>query len=225
MLKKILIFAVVILLVFTFFWFDGAKYLSLEVFNVWFDENPLRAAAIYFTVYLLVASLSLPGAVVITLLGGSVFGLWWGVLLVSFSSSIGATIAFLVSRTLLANTVHRKFGHYLEGINTGVARDGAFYLFTLRLIPAVPFVVVNVVFSVTKMKIWTFYWVSQAGMLAGTIVFVNAGSQLGAIEQFDAASILTPSIIGAFVLLALFPFIVRKGVDIYRAKKSVSTLC
>lgn len=215
-IKKFFVFIVVAALIAAFFWFDGAQYLSLSLFQQWFAEDPWRAAGIYFVLYVLVAALSLPGAAIITLLGGAVFGLWWGVLLVSFASSLGATLSFLVARTLFADTVAKKFGRYVESINRGVERDGAFYLFTLRLIPAVPFVVVNLVFGLTKIKTTTFYWVSQVGMFAGTIIYVNAGAQLGAVEELSASGVLTPSIIGAFVALALFPFIIRWAVDKYR---------
>jgi len=215
-IKKIIVFLVVAALIAAFLLLDGSQYLSLALFQQWFAEDPWRAAGIYFALYVLVAALSLPGAAIITLLGGAVFGLWWGVLLVSFASSIGATLSFLVARTLFADTVSRKFGRYVESINNGVERDGAFYLFTLRLIPAVPFVVVNLVFGLTKIKTVTFYWVSQVGMFAGTVIYVNAGAQLGAVEALTAASVLTPSIIGAFIALAIFPFIVRWAVDKYR---------
>lgn len=217
--KKIFIFILVVSLAGTFLWFDAGQYVSLSVFQQWFAEDPWRAAGLYFGLYLLVAALSLPGAALITLLGGAVFGLWWGVLLVSFASSLGATLSFLVARSLLADTVNKKFSHYLEDINKGVERDGAFYLFTLRLIPAVPFVVINLVFGLTKIKTLTFYWVSQVGMLLGTIVYVNAGAQLAVVEELSPAGILTPEIVGAFVLLAIFPFIVRVMVEKYRYRQ------
>jgi dihydrolipoamide dehydrogenase len=221
--KKLLVLLVVIALVGAFFWFDGAQYLSLAMFKIWFADDPWRAAGIYFGLYVLIAALSLPGAAIITLLGGAVFGLWWGVLLVSFASTLGATLSFLVSRTLLVDTVNKKFGRYLDEVNRGVERDGAFYLFTLRLIPVVPFVVINLVFGLTKIKTLTFYWVSQLGMLVGTVVYVNAGAQLGAVEELSAAGILTPNIIGAFVLLALFPFIIRAIVTRYRHWKAYAS--
>ncbi|MFT5419780.1 MAG: dihydrolipoamide dehydrogenase [Candidatus Endobugula sp.] len=214
--KKLFVVVIVAALAGAFFWFDGAQYLSLEIFKQWLVEDPLRAAGIYFGLYLLMAALSLPGAAIATLLAGAVFGLWWGVLLVSFASTLGATLSFLVARTVLADTVNKKFGRYLGDINRGVERDGAFYLFTLRLIPIVPFVVINLVFGLTKIKIWTFYWVSQVGMLIGTFIFVNAGAQLGAVDELSAAGILTPQIIGAFALLAVFPFVIRMLVNKYR---------
>jgi dihydrolipoamide dehydrogenase len=216
---KLLILIIVAALIGAFFYFDGQQYISISTFRVWVDENALTASLAYLGLYILVAGLSLPGAAGITVLGGAVFGLWLGVLLVSFASSIGATLAFLLSRTLFADTVNAKFGNYLAKINEGVDKEGAFYLFTLRLIPAVPFFVVNIVFGLTKIKTWTFYWVSQLGMFAGTIIFVNAGAQLGAVEELSVAGVLTPSILGAFVLLAIFPYIVRGVISGWKARQ------
>jgi dihydrolipoamide dehydrogenase len=216
---KLLILIIVAAFIGAFFYFDGQQYISISTFRVWVDENALTASLAYLGLYILVAGLSLPGAAGITVLGGAVFGLWLGVLLVSFASSIGATLAFLLSRTLFADAVNAKFGNYLAKINEGVDKEGAFYLFTLRLIPAVPFFVVNIVFGLTKIKTWTFYWVSQLGMFAGTIIFVNAGAQLGAVEELSVAGVLTPSILGAFVLLAIFPYIVRGVISGWKARQ------
>jgi dihydrolipoamide dehydrogenase len=216
---KLLLLIVVVALIGAFFYFDGQQYIAISTFRNWVDENVLTASFAYLGLYILVAALSLPGAAAITLLGGAVFGLWLGVLLVSFASSIGATLAFLLSRMLFADFVNAKFGNYLSKINAGVDKEGAFYLFTLRLIPAVPFFVVNLVFGLTKIKAWTFYWVSQIGMFAGTIIFVNAGAQLGAVEELSVAGVLTPSILGAFVLLAIFPYIVRICVGGWKARQ------
>jgi dihydrolipoamide dehydrogenase len=216
---KLLLVMVVVALIGAFFYFDGQQYIAVSTFREWVDQNVLTASLAYLGLYILVAALSLPGAAAITLLGGAVFGLWLGVLLVSFASSIGATLAFLLSRTLFADIVNAKFGNYLSKINAGVDKEGAFYLLTLRLIPAVPFFVVNLVFGLTKIKAWTFYWVSQIGMFAGTIIFVNAGAQLGAVEELSVAGVLTPSILGAFVLLAIFPYIVRIGVSSWKARQ------
>jgi dihydrolipoamide dehydrogenase len=216
---KLLLVMVVVALIGAFFYFDGQQYIAVSTFREWVDQNVLMASLAYLGLYILVAALSLPGAAAITLLGGAVFGLWLGVLLVSFASSIGATLAFLLSRTLFADIVNAKFGNYLSKINAGVDKEGAFYLLTLRLIPAVPFFVVNLVFGLTKIKAWTFYWVSQIGMFAGTIIFVNAGAQLGALEELSVAGVLTPSILGAFVLLAIFPYIVRIGVSSWKARQ------
>ncbi len=217
--SKLVVLVVVVALVGAFFAFDGQQYISIERFRAWVDENVFSAALAYFALYVLVAALSLPGAAAITLLGGAVFGLWLGVLLVSFASSVGATLAFLLSRTLFADTVNKKFGSYLVKINEGIKREGAFYLFTLRLIPAIPFFVINLVFGLSKMKTWTFYWVSQLGMFVGTIIYVNAGAQLGEVDELSVSGVLTPSIIGAFILLAIFPYIVRAAVDWWKAKK------
>ncbi|MFT6389894.1 MAG: dihydrolipoamide dehydrogenase [Cellvibrionaceae bacterium] len=219
---KISILLLVIALVGAFFWLDGQQYISVDRFQGWVENNIVGAALAYFALYVLVAALSLPGAAAITLLGGAVFGLWTGVLLVSFASSIGATAALLLSRTLFTDTVHKKLGNHLAKINEGIKREGAFYLFSLRLIPAIPFFVINLVFGLTKMKTWTFYWVSQIGMLAGTFIFVNAGAQLGAAEELSVSGVLTLPIIGSFVLLALFPFIVRVAVDWFKRKKVYS---
>lgn len=219
---KISLLLLVIALVGAFFWFDGQQYISVGRFQAWVESNIIGAALAYFTLYILVAALSLPGAAAITLLGGAVFGLWLGILLVSFASTIGATIAFLLSRTLFADTVNKKFSKHLTKINDGVEREGAFYLFSLRLIPAIPFFVINLVFGLSKMKTWTFYWVSQIGMLAGTFIYVNAGAQLGAAEELSVSGVLTLPIIGSFVLLALFPFIVRAIMDWFKRQKVYS---
>jgi dihydrolipoamide dehydrogenase len=216
---KLIVLFVVIALIGAFFYFDGQQYISILKFRGWVDQNALTASLTYLGLYILVAALSLPGAAAITLLGGAVFGLWLGVLLVSFASSIGATLAFLLSRTLFADIVNAKFGNYLTKINAGIDKEGVFYLFTLRLIPAVPFFVINLVFGLTKIKAWTFYWVSQLGMFAGTIVFVNAGAQLGAVEELSVSGVLTPSILGAFVLLAVFPYVVRGVISWWKARQ------
>jgi len=161
--------------------------------------------------------LSIPGATVLTLIGGAVFGLLWGTLLVSFASSLGATLAFLLSRFVLRDWVQERFGAQLRGVNQGVEREGAFYLFTLRLIPAVPFFAINVAMGLTPIRTWTFYWVSQLGMLGATIVYVNAGTQLAAISS--PAGILSPQVVGALVLLGLFPLVAKKLLDAWKARR------
>jgi pyruvate/2-oxoglutarate dehydrogenase complex dihydrolipoamide dehydrogenase (E3) component/uncharacterized membrane protein YdjX (TVP38/TMEM64 family) len=182
-----------------------------------FQANPLLTAALYFLIYVAVTALSLPGAAVMTLAGGAIFGLLWGTVLVSFASSVGATLAFLVSRYLLRDMVQARFGEKLKAINAGVERDGGFYLFTLRLVPVFPFFVINLVMGLTPMKTRTFYWVSQLGMLAGTVVYVNAGTQLAQIESLSG--ILSPGLIASFVLLGVFPLIARKIVDLVKARR------
>src|SRR5688572_13386278 len=198
--SRLLVLAAIVALIAAFFVFDLRQYFSLEYFqsrraaiSAYVDANPLLAAALYFAIYVAVAGLSLPGAAILTLVGGAVFGLLWGLVLVSFASTIGATLAFLVSRFLLRDWVQAKFGEKLKPINDGVAREGAFYLFALRLVPAFPFFVINLVMGLTPIRTWTFYWVSQLGMLAGTIVYVYAGTQLGEFR-------ISGGLIAAFVL-------------------------
>jgi len=172
-----------------------------------YAANPWTARALYFVAYVAVASLSLPGAAILTLAGGGVLGFGWGLLLVSFASSIGATVSFLVARYVLRDVVHARFGARLADIDRGMERDGALYLFSLRLIPVVPFFAINLAMGLTTLRTWTFYWVSQLGMLAGTAVYVNAGTQLASISSLrDVAS---PGLLGAFVLLGLFPLVAK----------------
>ncbi len=222
--KKILALVAVVLAIGAFFAFDLGRFLSLDylkssqaAFAELYASQPLQVAGVYFLIYVAATALSLPGAAIITLAGGAIFGLWWGTLIVSFASSIGATLALLVSRFVLGSTVEAKFGKRLAEINRGVEKDGAFYLFTLRLIPVVPFFVINLLMGLTKMKARTFYWVSQVGMLAGTVVFVNAGTQLAQIESLQG--ILSPGLIGSFVLLGVFPLMARKIVEGVKKRK------
>ena len=183
----------------------------------YFDQYPVRTAATYFVVYVAVTALSLPGAAVMTLAGGAVFGLLWGTVIVSFASTIGATLAFLVSRYLLRQVVQTRYGQKLKTVNKGIAKDGAFYLFTLRLVPLFPFFAINLLMGLTPLATRTFYWVSQIGMLAGTIVYVNAGTQLARIESLDG--ILSPALIASFTLLGVFPLLARKTVDAFKARR------
>jgi dihydrolipoamide dehydrogenase len=217
--KKITLLLVIALIVSAYLIFDGEQYLRLEYFQEIYHQQPLASALIYFVIYVVAAGLSLPGAALLTIIGGMVFGLWTGLLLVSFASSIGATLAFLVSRLLLRDWVQNKFSSYLVSVNRGVEREGAFYLFTLRLIPVFPFWIINLVMGLTPMKAVTFYWVSQLGMLAGTAVYVNAGAELGAVEEFSTAGILTPTLLLSFLLLAIFPFIARGLVSMVQRQK------
>lgn len=197
------------LIIGAYFVLDGQQYLSLELFQQYYQQQPLVFALIYFVIYVLVTSLSLPGAALLTIMGGMIFGLWVGVLLVSFASTLGATAAFLMSRFVLRDWVQAKFSNYLTAVNAGVEKDGALYLFSLRLIPLFPFWIINLVMGLMPIKVRTYYWVSQLGMLAGTFVFVNAGASLGAIDELSTAGILTPKVLLSFALLAVFPFIAR----------------
>ncbi len=215
---KLPLFAVIAALIVGFFMFDLGTYFNLEYFDAQRDriehhqqDNPLQALLIYVGIYIAVTALSLPGAAVMTLVGGAVFGLLWGTVAVSFASVIGATAALLVARFLFRDLVQSRFADSLRTINAGVEKDGISYLVFLRLVPAFPFFVINLVMGLTRMPAWKFFLVSQIGMLPGTLVFVNAGTQLAQIES--PAGILSPTLIGSFVLLGLFPFIARRVVE------------
>jgi pyruvate/2-oxoglutarate dehydrogenase complex dihydrolipoamide dehydrogenase (E3) component/uncharacterized membrane protein YdjX (TVP38/TMEM64 family) len=172
---------------------------------------------VYFGVYVAVTALSLPGAVILTLAGGAIFGLVWGTVVVSFASTVGATLAMLAARTILRDSIEQRFGKRLAELNKGVEREGPFYLFTLRLIPAMPFFVLNLLMGLTRMKTLTYFWVSQLGMLAGTIVYVYAGTELGKVDSLR--SVASPGLIGAFVLLGLFPLLTKKTLDAVQRRK------
>lgn len=182
-----------------------------------YANNPLLVTGIFFLVYVTSTALSLPGAALLTLLGGALFGLVTGLVVVSFASSFGATLAFLGSRFLLRDWVQTKFGDKLKAINDGVAKDGAFYLFSLRLIPVVPFFVINLAMGLTPIKTRTYYWVSQLGMLLGTLVYVNAGTQLARIESLG--DIASPGLLASFAALGLFPWIARGIMNLIRRRR------
>ncbi len=227
MKKKLVLVGIIAAIVTLFFTFDLGQYLTLEFIKAQqeqvetlYAENRLATLLIFFIVYVLVTGASLPGAAVMSLAAGAIFGLLTGVILISFASTIGASIAFMISRYLFRDTVEARFGSSLKSINAGIARDGAFYLFALRLVPAFPFFVINLVMGLTKIKLTTFYWVSQLGMFAGTIVYINAGTQLARINS--ASEIFSPGIIVSFVLLALLPFVGRKLVTILKNRKALS---
>lgn len=224
-MKKIIIILLIAALIISFFVFDLGQYLNLEYLKSqkqsienYYQNNQLLTMGIYFISYVIMAALSLPGAVILTLAGGAIFGLLTGTLLVSFASTIGATLAFLISRTLLRDVIQKKFGDSLVSFNEGVKKDGAFYLFTLRLVPVFPFFVVNLVMGLTALKTSTYYWVSQLGMLIGTIVYVNAGTQLGKLGSISG--ILSPALIGSFVLLGLFPLLAKKGLEYFKQRRT-----
>ena len=222
--KKIALLLSLALAVGLFFAFDLGQYLNLQTLKAQQQNiesfraaNPGVTTLGYFVIYVLVTALSLPGATLLTLAGGAVFGLWWGLLIISFASTIGATLAFLIARYLLRDWVSQRFGQRLKTIDDGIAREGAFYLFTLRLVPLFPFFLINLLLGLTAMKARTFYWVSQIGMFAGTVVYVNAGTQLGRIESLSG--IVSPALLGSFALLGIFPLIARKVVEHIRANK------
>jgi len=221
---KILLLTIIALVVALFFVFDLQRFLTLESiktsqqdFEVFYRNHAAATIAGYMVIYILVTAMSLPGAAVMTLAGGALFGLLAGTIMVSFASTIGATLAFLLSRFLFRDAIQQKFGDKLAAINRGIKKDGNFYLFTLRLVPAFPFFMINVVMGLTPIKTASFFLVSQIGMLPGTIVYLNAGTQLGKLES--ASGILSPAIIFSFALLGIFPFIARKIVDFLKARK------
>lgn len=220
---KVAIAGVAILGIIAFRYFGLGEYLSLEYikasqakFNELYHSHQFLVIAAYMGVYIAVAALSLPGAAVLTLASGAMFGLVVGTVVVSFASTIGATLACLVSRYLLRDWVQGKFGDKLQAINTGIEKDGAFYLFTLRLVPIFPFFVINLLMGLTRMRISTFFWVSQVGMLAGTIVYVNAGKELAQIDSL--AGILSPGVLISFALLGLFPITVKKLLALFNKR-------
>jgi len=213
-MKKPLLLAFVLALIGLFFLLDLQRYFTLEelkdnlsVFTAWRDAHPVLASAIFFAVYVAVTALSLPGAAVMTLAAGAMFGFLWGLVLVSFASSVGALLAFLLGRYIFREAVQSRFGSRLKTFNEGMRRDGAFYLFSLRLVPVFPFFVINLLMALTAIKAWTFYWVSQLGMLLGTMVYVNAGTQLAQIDRLS--EVASPALLLSFLLLALFPLLAR----------------
>ena len=227
-MKKKAFLALTVALVFVaFFALDLQRFLSLEAMQrslgtlrgLYVEHGGLMVGG-YFLAYVLMAALSLPGATVMGLAGGAVFGFWVATVAVSFASTIGATLAFLMSRYLFRDLVQSRFGDRLAAMNVGVAREGAWYLFTLRLIPVFPFFVINLLMGLTPMSVRTFYWVSQLGMLGGTMVYVNAGKELGALSS--VSGILSPSLILAFALLGLFPLVVKKVVAWVQARRKAA---
>ena len=222
--KKLLIVGLLVALVVAFFAFDLGRFLSLDYIKsrqadltALAEAQPWLIGGSFFAIYVAVAALSLPGAAIMTLAAGAIFGLVPGTVIVSFASSIGATLAFLASRYVLREGVQSRFGARLADIDKGVEKEGAFYLFTLRLVPLIPFFVINLVMGLTKMKALTFYWVSQLGMFAGTIVYVNAGTQLAKLDSLQG--ILSPALVGSLVLLGLFPLIAKKIVAAVKARQ------
>ena len=221
---RVILLIVIAVLVGVFFTFDLSQYLTLDYIksqqadlDAQVAASPLVIAAAYFLIYVLVTAISLPGAAIMTLAGGAMFGLWWGLLLVSFASTIGATLAMLVARFVLREQVSRRFERQLSKIDKGIEREGAFYLFTLRLVPLFPFFAINLVMGLTKIKVPVYFVVSQLGMLAGTFVYVNAGTQLAQIETLRG--IVSPELLLSFALLGIFPLLGKKLVDVVRARR------
>lgn len=221
---RIIVLSVIALLVAGFFFLDLGQYASLDYiksqqqhFNHYYQQHPVYTVGVYVAVYVLVTALSIPGATVLTLLGGALFGLWTGTMIVSFASTTGAACAFLIARFVAADYFQNKYRHAFEKINAGVAREGAFYLLTLRLIPVVPFFVVNMLMGLTRMRVGMFFIVSQIGMFPATLVYVYAGRQLGQIDSLSG--IISGPVLFSLALLGIFPLVAKKTVDAMRAAK------
>lgn len=226
MLKKVLFLAVLVGAV-ALAWvvFDLGQYLNFYYiqsraphWQAQLEQQPLLFGGIFFAVYVLVTGLSIPGAAVMTLLAGALFGVVWGTVLVSFASTIGATLAFLIARFVARDFVQQRFAEQLKTLNAGIEKEGGFYLFTMRLVPALPFVLINIVMALTPIKVWQFYWISQLGMLAGTVVYVNAGTQLAQLDPTEG--ILSLPLIASFVALGLLPLVAKKTVAWLRTKRA-----
>ena len=222
--RRWVILGIVVVAIAAYFVFDLGQYFSLGYFKSQhaaldsaYAAHPLKMVAAFFFVYVISVALSFPGATVLTLAAGAIFGVLWGTVIVSFASTLGATLAFLGSRYLLRDGILSRYGDKLKPINEGVAKDGAFYLFTLRLVPAFPFFLINLVMGLTPIKTWTFFWVSQLGMLAGTAVYVNAGTQLAQLTSLKG--VVSPGLLGAFVLLGIFPYIARGAINWFRDRR------
>lgn len=225
LIKRLLIVLAGIIAVALFYYFDLKQYLTLSYikesqayFQQLYLDNRLVVISSYMAIYITVTALSLPGAVIMTLAGAGLFGFTVGTIVISFASTIGATVACAVSRYLLRDTIQSKFGDKLGAINKGIEEEGAFYLFTVRLIPVFPFFIINLLLGLTKMPLITYFWVSQLGMLPGTMVYVYAGKELAKIDSLGG--ILSPGLLTAFVILGLFPITVKKIVGFYHTKRA-----
>lgn len=223
---KFLLMAVVVLIA-AFFLFDLDRFLTFgylksqqQVFQDYYQAHRLWTLLAYFIIYVLVTALSLPGAAVMTLAGGALFSFWPALLVVSFASTLGATLAMLAARFLLRDWVQGTFGDKLKAINAGIEKEGAFYLFSLRLVPLFPFFLINLAMGLTSLRVATFTWVSQLGMLAGTAVYVNAGTRLGQLES--AAGILSPALLLSFALLGIFPLAAKKILAIVKERQVIT---
>ena len=221
MKKKLLLAAIFISFIAGFFIFDLGRYFDLAFLKSaqadiqnYHADNPLLSVLFFFLTYVLITALSLPAASIMTLAAGAIFGVLTGTVLVSFASTAGATLAFLAARFLFRDFIQQRFADKLQAINRGVEKDGALYLFTLRLVPAFPFFIINLVMALTPIRTLTFALVSQAGMLAATIVYVNAGTQLAQIDS--PSDILSAQLVASFVLLGLFPLLAKKAVSLFR---------
>ncbi len=224
--KKLGLLALILTVFFIFFYFGGHKYLTFEslkqnneALKAWANNNLILACSGFFIIYVASTALSLPGAAILTLASGLIFGFGLGTLLSSFASTIGAGLAFIATRYFLKDWVQNNFGSKIERINQGVKKEGAYYLFTLRLMPIFPFFLVNLLMGLTPIRFWTYYWVSQIAMLPGTAIYVNAGTQISEIES--SKDIVSPALILSFVLLGLFPLAIKKVIGFINRKKNI----
>lgn len=225
--KQLLVLAIIVVALGAWFALDLGSYLQLEAMQQrigelrdWYAQNPALAGLLYLLLYVAVTGLSVPGAAVMTLAGGALFGFWYALVLVSFGSSIGATLAFLVSRTLLRDWVQGRFAGQMKAVNDGFEKDGAFYLFTLRLVPLFPFFLINLVMGLLPIRTWRYYWVSQLGMFPATAVYVNAGTQLGQLDSL--AGIISAPLLVSFVLLGIFPLLARWLVTYLQGRRALA---
>ena len=223
-MKRLLIIAALAALVAAYFFFGLGDYLTVEGIKqvagdvgAYYERNPAQVIVGFFFVYVAVAAASLPGAAVMTLAAGALFGVLVGTIIVSFASTLGATLAFLASRYVLRDGIEARFGERLRTVNQGLESDGAFYLFTIRMIPLFPFFVVNLVMGLTRIGTWTFAWVSQIGMLLGTIVYVNAGTQLARIDSLSG--IASPAVLASFALLGIAPWFAKAIIGWIKRRK------
>ena len=224
-MKKLTILVGILLVAFTFIYFDLGQYFSLDylkaqnsILQETYQQNKVAFITIYLLVYIFSTAVSFPGATILTLAAGSIFGLFLGTILVTIASTLGATLAFLGARFLFRDFVQRKFHSSLKKINAGVEKDGAFYLFSLRVIPVVPFFVINMTMGLTQMKTWTFFWISLVGMIIGTLAYVKAGTEI--VKISSSKGLLSPSLIAIFIFIGIFPWIAKKLLEYINSRKS-----
>ena len=227
--KKLLILLAFAGAVALFFALDVGRFFSLEFikaqqasFAALYEQRPVAVTCGFVAVYVLITALSLPGAAIMTLAAGASFGLVWGTVVVSLASTLGATLAMLAARYLLRDAIQKRFTRKLAEVNSGIEREGGLYLFTLRLAPVIPFFALNLLMGLTRMKVWTFFWVSELGMLAGTMAYVNAGTEIAKITSLR--SVLSPGLIGSLVLLGLLPLVVKKAMDCSKRRKKAGVV-
>lgn len=218
MIRKWLLLALAIVGIALWWLFDGSRFFSVAFFRETYRDAPWLTAGLFCGLYVIVTTFALPAAGVLSVIGGMTFGLWTGSVLVALASTIGATLACLLARFVFRDWVQHRFGHYLRQINAGIEREGAWYLFTLRVAPVFPYWIVSLVFGLTRMRLATYFLVSMAGMLPANVLFVNAGAQLGDVDTLSLRGILTPGVILSLMLLGLFSLAVRAGVRLWQRR-------